>query len=128
MKTGPAVPSAGPFFMKIFLIVLSIVVAAVGLTLLYLYNPAESGFFPVCLFRYFTGLPCPGCGFQRSMHQLLHGHFLESLYLCPYAYFQGSALLALYVFPEKTKSLGFALFVVITTFVYAILRICGCVP
>ncbi|MEP6647907.1 MAG: DUF2752 domain-containing protein [Saprospiraceae bacterium] len=39
--------------------------------------------FPKCPFRVLTGLLCPGCGSQRAMHQVLHGHFLSSMKLNP---------------------------------------------
>jgi hypothetical protein len=41
----------------------------------YKFNPAKYGFFPQCPFHKFTGLDCPGCGSQRSIHALLHGDF-----------------------------------------------------
>jgi hypothetical protein len=37
-------------------------------------NPAEHSFFPRCFFHSWTGLECPGCGGQRAVHHLLHGH------------------------------------------------------
>lgn len=49
------------------------------LVVLYIYNPAVSGFYPKCLFHELTGLHCPGCGGTRAVHSLLHGHFLEAL-------------------------------------------------
>lgn len=60
--------------------------------ILFFFNPAEHGFYPVCYFHAATGLNCPGCGALRAMHQLLHGHLVEAarfnllLLLClPYA-------------------------------------------
>jgi hypothetical protein len=41
---------------------------------LYFFNPAQSSFYPTCVFYKTTGLLCPGCGCLRAMHQLLHGH------------------------------------------------------
>lgn len=76
-------------------------VAAVGATvalIYYRFNPAESGFFPVCFFRKLTGLHCPGCGAQRALHALLHGRFGEA--------FRNNALLML-ALPYLT--LGFVL-------------------
>jgi len=45
-----------------------------GVAVLYLFNPAQFGFYPTCLFYKTTGLLCLGCGTLRAMHQLLHGH------------------------------------------------------
>src|SRR6266478_6212704 len=42
---------------------------------LYFFNPAQFGFYPICFFYKTTGLLCPGCGTLRALHQLLHGHF-----------------------------------------------------
>lgn len=42
-------------------------------TLLYLNDPERGGFLG-CPFRTMTGLLCPGCGSQRALHQLMHGH------------------------------------------------------
>ena len=72
-------------------------VLAVGF-LYYRFNPAEVSFFPACLLRKYTGLYCPGCGAQRALHQLLHGHIREA--------FRYNALLVLAI-PYVT--LGFVL-------------------
>ncbi|HUR32112.1 MAG TPA: DUF2752 domain-containing protein [Saprospiraceae bacterium] len=45
-----------------------------------LYDPARYPF-PPCPFRTLTGFMCPGCGSQRAIHQVLHGHFVESFRL-----------------------------------------------
>lgn len=44
----------------------------------YRFDPSESMFFPRCVFRTLTGLPCPGCGVQRALHSLFHGEFREA--------------------------------------------------
>ena len=54
-----------------------------GATYVFLFEPGKTGFFPVCLFRLFTGLTCPGCGSTRAMHQLLHGHLQAAFMLNP---------------------------------------------
>ena len=54
-----------------------------GSVYLYAFEPGRTGFFPVCLFRLFTGLNCPGCGSTRAMHQILHGHFVAAFMLNP---------------------------------------------
>ncbi|MFV0539114.1 MAG: DUF2752 domain-containing protein [Dysgonomonas sp.] len=38
----------------------------------YLFSPAEVSFFPKCPFHSITGLDCPGCGSQRTLHHLTH--------------------------------------------------------
>jgi hypothetical protein len=52
----------------------------VAILLYGLANPANVPF-PKCPFRSLTGLLCPGCGSQRGIHQLLHGHFAEAFKL-----------------------------------------------
>ena len=36
-----------------------------------------------CPFKVLTGADCPGCGFQRSLLELLQGHWAESYHLYP---------------------------------------------
>ena len=40
-----------------------------------LLDPARHACFPPCPLYAMTGWYCPGCGSQRALHQLLHGHF-----------------------------------------------------
>lgn len=47
------------------------------------YNPATVAIYPPSPFRVITGFYCPGCGTLRSLHQLLHGHWLKALDLNP---------------------------------------------
>jgi len=49
-------------------------VAAVGVMLLRVFDPATSQIFPPCPVWYLTGWYCPGCGSLRAIHQLLHGN------------------------------------------------------
>jgi hypothetical protein len=51
-----------------------------ALAVLFFFNPATHGFYPVCLFHALTGLYCPGCGGTRAVYQLLHGHVLLALH------------------------------------------------
>jgi len=60
---------------------LAIAVLAVGagaLTMLFFFDPATCGYYPVCWLHQTTGLLCPGCGTLRALHQLTHGHFAEA--------------------------------------------------
>ena len=42
-------------------------------------DPETGVLFPKCPFFALTGLQCPGCGSQRAIHDLLHGHPGEAL-------------------------------------------------
>ena len=43
------------------------------MAVLFLFDPAQHGFYPRCLLKASTGFDCPGCGGLRAAHQLLHG-------------------------------------------------------
>ncbi len=48
---------------------------------------SQSGLFKpmnVCLIKHVTSLPCPSCGSTRSVYALLHGNFLESVFINPF--------------------------------------------
>jgi hypothetical protein len=47
--------------------------AVAAATVLAVGDPNRGGF-PVCPLHAATGLNCPGCGTQRALHALLHGH------------------------------------------------------
>ncbi|RZA03506.1 MAG: DUF2752 domain-containing protein [Sphingobacteriaceae bacterium] len=36
-----------------------------------------------CPFKYLTGIDCPGCGFQRSVIELMQGNIKQSFILYP---------------------------------------------
>ncbi len=48
------------------------------LILLFSFNPAHHGFYPMCVFYRVTGLQCPGCGGLRAAHHLLHGEIITA--------------------------------------------------
>lgn len=62
---------------KWFYAAAAIAVVIVG-SVLFLFNPAETGVFPRCPFLMLTGLKCPGCGSQRAIHALLHGDIIRA--------------------------------------------------
>ncbi len=68
------------------------VLVVAALIALYAFDPARYVFMPKCPLKLLTGLSCPGCGFQRALHALLHGNFREAVgynlflvYAAPYA-------------------------------------------
>lgn len=54
--------------------IIAIVVIAAVAVIYFMYDPAESEYFPKCPFYALTGLKCPGCGSQRAIHQLFNGN------------------------------------------------------
>lgn len=54
-----------------------------GAAVLFLFNPAQHGFYPICIFHATTGLLCPGCGSLRALHALLHGNIVTAFLLNP---------------------------------------------
>lgn len=61
-----------------------------------------------CPFKKITGIDCPGCGFQRSVIELLNGHFAESFRLYPatiplLCLFASSSVLYGYKVPGKHR-------------------------
>jgi hypothetical protein len=52
---------------------------ALGVLILFFYDPAQIPIYPVCPFHRITGLDCPGCGSLRAIHQLLHGNILAAI-------------------------------------------------
>lgn len=73
-------------------------------TLLFLFDPATSSFYPPCLFKTVLGVPCPGCGSLRAAHQLLHGHFAAAWALNPALMIVGPLAAALTLFTYLRKS------------------------
>ena len=58
-------------------------VSLLVVAVLFLFDPAGSTIYPVCLFHKFTGLNCPGCGSLRAMHHLTHGEFATAFHCNP---------------------------------------------
>ena len=52
----------------------------VGICLYGYFDPEQSRWLPKCLFLTLTGWKCPGCGSQRALHQLLHGHIAAAFH------------------------------------------------
>ncbi len=58
--------------------------AAGGAAVLYLFDPRETAFYPLCPFLGLTGYHCPGCGTLRALHELLHGNPISALGYNPF--------------------------------------------
>jgi hypothetical protein len=56
-------------------------IGAIAALFYFLFDPTKVAIFPPCLFHQLTGLDCPGCGAQRALHQLLHGHLVAAIRL-----------------------------------------------
>ena len=71
---------AAPQSLAFFTVVVLVVAALGSGAVLFFFDPAKHGFYPICLFHSLTGLNCPGCGATRAAYQLLHGHLLRALH------------------------------------------------
>jgi hypothetical protein len=60
-----------------------VVMAAGGLSFLYLFDPGTSDLYPPCPLLMLTDCYCPGCGSLRALHQLTRGHLIAALGLNP---------------------------------------------
>jgi hypothetical protein len=78
---SPSVPSriAAPPSLAFFAVVVLVFAILGSGAVLFFFDPAQHGFYPLCLFHALTGWNCPGCGATRSAYQLLHGHLLRAL-------------------------------------------------
>ena len=58
----------------------SVVFAAAGAAVLFVFPPERSSFYPICPVHQWLGIQCPGCGATRALSALLHGHLHEALH------------------------------------------------
>lgn len=75
-ENPPPTPPAGPSWRKFGL------VSGIGLGLCayaWLIDPGNGAGYVNCQFHQLTGLLCPGCGGQRALYALVHGHWGEAL-------------------------------------------------
>lgn len=63
-----------------------IIIVATLITLYFIFDPTNAQLAPKCPFKLLTGLDCPACGNQRSLHSLLHGDILKAIMLNPFLY------------------------------------------
>lgn len=67
----------------------------------YSHDPSAGGA-PRCTFRLLTGWDCPGCGSQRAIHSLLHGHIARAWRYNPFIFF-AVPVGAFYLFAETWR-------------------------
>ena len=61
--------------------VIVILLLCLGTAFIYfVFDPATNKYFPGCPFYKLTGLFCPGCGAQRSIHSLLTGNIIAAVH------------------------------------------------
>lgn len=78
MQAPPVITPARPRLP--WLIVSGLLLAgAAGYVLLFRFDPSRYHFYPRCILYTTTGILCPGCGSQRALYQLLHGHVMAAL-------------------------------------------------
>ena len=75
---NPVPPKISTPNARVAAIVLAALAAGVA-AVVFFFNPASHGFYPVCEFHRLTGLNCPGCGGTRALYALLHGHWAVAL-------------------------------------------------
>lgn len=61
---------------KILLAVMTVVITA----FYFFWDPSAHTALPLCPFKKTTNFYCPGCGGQRSFHQILHGNFIDAFH------------------------------------------------
>ncbi len=84
----------------------TLVAALAGLAvagLFYYYVNPSSGLMPRCVFHTLTGYDCPGCGLQRALHALLHGHIADAWHYNAYIFF-AIPVAAFYIFVESFRN------------------------
>lgn len=76
---------------------IAVVVMVIMIAIYFLLNPMQQHWPLRCPFKLITGLQCPGCGNQRALHALLHGHFAEAVHYNLFLIYAGPYALALVI-------------------------------
>ncbi|WP_128332002.1 DUF2752 domain-containing protein [Apibacter sp. HY039] len=122
---------------KLFLI---LCLGIVLLSLYYIINPTDGDFFPECPIHKFTGIYCPGCGSQRTLHFLLHLDLYNALkynplivILSPFLLYISSVMIYNFIFNKQCRvkilyNNTFVIFFFSMILIYTILRNIPCKP
>lgn len=81
----------------------AIVISAAALLGVYAVVTGLTGWMPRCPFKLVTGLDCPGCGSQRALMALLHGHPFEAWSYNWFLPFAVAYIVLLLVVPRHTR-------------------------
>ena len=100
----------------------SVIVGSLILCILYLFDPETCTFYPRCPFFVLTGWQCPGCGALRAVHHVLHGNFVAAFIFNPYMFLVMSLIVLMICCRRMRHSGLLAWFLVITTFIWWLLR------
>mgnify|MGYP006302041601 CR=1 FL=1 len=83
-KPGTAPGTDAPFRRRHWILPRLLWIALAGAPVLVsLTIPPEALPVPACLFREFTGRPCPSCGFTRSFYLMSDGAWRQAFRFCP---------------------------------------------
>ena len=100
----------------------AVVILALVLAAIFLFDPSATRYFPRCPIFVLTGLKCPGCGTARALHAAVHGNFAEALRFNMAL----PALLALLsycvVFPQRAQQTAFVWSIIAFVVVWSIAR------
>ena len=103
VTTPPPLPhSARKVLQPLPMVYTAIGAAVLAIVAVYYYHhdPSDGGL--PCTFKFLTGYDCPGCGSQRALHALLHGHLLQALRFNPLVFFAVPAAI-MYIIVETNR-------------------------
>lgn len=62
------------------------ILGLIGIAVLYWFNPENYVWMPKCPTKLLFNIDCPGCGFQRAIHAMLHGEITRAFALNPFLF------------------------------------------
>lgn len=96
--------------------------AAIGIAIVYAFDPTKSWFYPPCPFHALTGLQCPGCGGTRALHALLHGDVGAAVRFNPLLFVVMAAAVFVALRPRLLTRPWFGWTAAVTLFGWGVLR------